>query len=819
MSVKPSEEPSSEAGWFGDDFEKIDRFGSNVAQFDDLDGQRMKDWEDETSEQKQFSHHPESNRQPLPVVMETASTDKSEPLKKSSDMDDLYTSLLSNQSYSFQKDPPSTYFSGSAGGKSTGGGGSGGSGGGGGLMDDLMSGLDSHTMFSSDSGIEMTPGDPSDLTSSRKLSESDRGVGAGAGGVTSDYSYMDISRPQQQQQHSPLDDDDWGSISSKPGDFLSGLGDMGGMGASSAGGNAGGYMEKGGSGSGVAGGAGAGAGVETLGPALDAQSFPYVEEPSDEELSDYQPYRSPGAGSSASPVKITLTETPPRSPSPNAPMAVSERESILSLGLEGMPTVTLSEPEDDSPGSSTPPFPDDSPSDHKSGDSKSFSPDKTPAPKQPSPAEKPMPPMPPMPSSPSSGSAYPRSPNDAEGSSGGESGDSEIELVTEEPTAAAFAHSAASSYMSFSKPSAPAPTPTPAPALPPSLVSAPPPSSAATLNQYSILREEREAELDSELAMESCGEESPQRGLHHHEAPAPKGPRKPETSLFASAPAMPATAPPAPSPPAAPVPAPSAPAPQKAPAVEEVKAKPSPAPSAPPTTTAPPEPKLEKPVAEEKPGERRRPSQGKGPDRQAGPPPAVFQGLSREKAMELLYWRDMKQSGLLFGSVLLLLFSLTQFSVVSVVAYLALAALSASISFRVYKSVLQAVQKTDEGHPFKAYLDMEISLSQDQMQKYAENVQSYLNSMLKELRRLFLVQDLVDSLKFAVLMWLLTYVGALFNGLTLLIMAVVSMFSMPVVYEKYQAQIDQYMGLIRTQVNSVVGKIQEKIPGAKRKAE
>ncbi|XP_062406547.1 reticulon-1b isoform X4 [Sardina pilchardus] len=189
------------------------------------------------------------------------------------------------------------------------------------------------------------------------------------------------------------------------------------------------------------------------------------------------------------------------------------------------------------------------------------------------------------------------------------------------------------------------------------------------------------------------------------------------------------------------------------------------------------------------------------------------------QAMELLYWRDLKQSGLLFGSVLLLLFSLTQFSVVSVGAYLALAALSATISFRVYKSVLQAVQKTDEGHPFKSYLDMEISLSQDQMQRYAENVQYYLNSMLKELRRLFLVQDLVDSLKFAVLMWLLTYVGALFNGLTLLIMAVVSMFSMPVVYEKYQAQIDQYLGLIRTQVNSVVGKIQEKIPGAKRKAE
>lgn len=70
-------------------------------------------------------------------------------------------------------------------------------------------------------------------------------------------------------------------------------------------------------------------------------------------------------------------------------------------------------------------------------------------------------------------------------------------------------------------------------------------------------------------------------------------------------------------------------------------------------------------------------------------------------AIDLLYWRDIKQTGIVFGSFLLLLFSLTQFSVVSVVAYLALAVLSATISFRIYKSVLQAVQKTDEGHPFK----------------------------------------------------------------------------------------------------------------------
>ncbi|MCQ7632721.1 reticulon family protein, partial [Salmonella enterica] len=191
----------------------------------------------------------------------------------------------------------------------------------------------------------------------------------------------------------------------------------------------------------------------------------------------------------------------------------------------------------------------------------------------------------------------------------------------------------------------------------------------------------------------------------------------------------------------------------------------------------------------------------------------------KSQAIDLLYWRDIKQTGIVFGSFLLLLFSLTQFSVVSVVAYLALAALSATISFRIYKSVLQAVQKTDEGHPFKAYLELEITLSQEQIQKYTDCLQLYVNSTLKELRRLFLVQDLVDTLKFAVLMWLLTYVGALFNGLTLLLMAVVSMFTLPVVYVKHQAQIDQYLGLVRTHINAVVAKIQAKIPGAKRHTE
>uniref|UniRef100_A0A3P8SQL3 Reticulon n=1 Tax=Amphiprion percula TaxID=161767 RepID=A0A3P8SQL3_AMPPE len=187
--------------------------------------------------------------------------------------------------------------------------------------------------------------------------------------------------------------------------------------------------------------------------------------------------------------------------------------------------------------------------------------------------------------------------------------------------------------------------------------------------------------------------------------------------------------------------------------------------------------------------------------------------------VDLLYWRDVKTTGVVFGAALLLLLSLTVCSIVSVCSYIGLALLSVTICFRIYKGILQAIQKSDEGHPFKQYLDQEVALSEDMVHKYSDMVLAKLNKTVGELRRLFLVEDLVDSIKFAVLMWILTYVGALFNGLTILILALVGVFSCPIIYEKHQAQIDHYLALVNNQIKDVVGKIQAKVPGMKRKAE
>ncbi|XP_029691023.1 reticulon-4a isoform X2 [Takifugu rubripes] len=193
--------------------------------------------------------------------------------------------------------------------------------------------------------------------------------------------------------------------------------------------------------------------------------------------------------------------------------------------------------------------------------------------------------------------------------------------------------------------------------------------------------------------------------------------------------------------------------------------------------------------------------------------------LNIRAVVDLVYWRDVKTTGVVFGAALLLLLSLMACSIVSVISYIGLALLSVTISFRIYKGILQAIQKSDEGHPFKQYLDQEVALPEDMVHKYSDMVLAKLNKTIAEVRRLFLVEDLVDSIKFAVLMWILTYVGALFNGLTLLILGLIAVFSCPIVYEKHQAQIDHYLSLVNNQVKDIVGKIQAKVPGMKRKTE
>lgn len=187
------------------------------------------------------------------------------------------------------------------------------------------------------------------------------------------------------------------------------------------------------------------------------------------------------------------------------------------------------------------------------------------------------------------------------------------------------------------------------------------------------------------------------------------------------------------------------------------------------------------------------------------------------RVVELIYWRDVKKTGAVLGSSAVLLLSLALFSVLSVAAYLSLITLTVTLSYRVYRNVLDAVQKTGHGHPFQRYLQMDISLSTDAVHKCSDQLATHAISAVSELRRLFLVEDMVDSLKFGLLLWVLTYIGAWFNGITLVIIADVLLFSVPKFYEVYKVQINENMNLVRNQAKDVWTQVLQKVPALAKK--
>lgn len=180
----------------------------------------------------------------------------------------------------------------------------------------------------------------------------------------------------------------------------------------------------------------------------------------------------------------------------------------------------------------------------------------------------------------------------------------------------------------------------------------------------------------------------------------------------------------------------------------------------------------------------------------------------------MIYWENPRDSGIAFGPVLVCLLAVRYISLISVLGNLALALVTATVSFRIYKSVLAAVNKTSEGHPFKQFMDVDVSLPADKMNELTQTLLASVNSLLAKLKSVFLVENVLESVKFAGAMYLLTYVGALMNGLTLVILAWVGLFSLPRLYRDNQKQIDDAILPLKAKLDELQAKVQTALPAS-----
>lgn len=191
---------------------------------------------------------------------------------------------------------------------------------------------------------------------------------------------------------------------------------------------------------------------------------------------------------------------------------------------------------------------------------------------------------------------------------------------------------------------------------------------------------------------------------------------------------------------------------------------------------------------------------------------------SRQHVLDLVYWKDPKKSGLALGLGLLALIFIANYSLISVVAYAGLLLLAATVAFKAYKFVMKSLGKASkEENPLKTYLDKDLAIPDDRVHAQVDHCLQHAKGLGTKLRSLILVEEPVETVKFGLLLWALTYVGAALSGITLLALALIAAFTIPKIYELYQPQIDEYWNLVAGHLNNVSKQVEDKVPFLKKK--
>jgi len=152
-------------------------------------------------------------------------------------------------------------------------------------------------------------------------------------------------------------------------------------------------------------------------------------------------------------------------------------------------------------------------------------------------------------------------------------------------------------------------------------------------------------------------------------------------------------------------------------------------------------------------------------------------------------------------------------SLLSVISYSALALLTAVAAAKIYAFVMIKLGKVEPGFdPLAMAANVTLTLPESAVKEHAPCVTSGINQALAKAKSLFLLENPVDTLKFGLCLYVLTYVGAWFNALTLVILAWIGVFTLPKLYLNNQAAVDEIVGKVAGQVNEVKAKVVDALP-------
>jgi len=169
-------------------------------------------------------------------------------------------------------------------------------------------------------------------------------------------------------------------------------------------------------------------------------------------------------------------------------------------------------------------------------------------------------------------------------------------------------------------------------------------------------------------------------------------------------------------------------------------------------------------------------------------------------SLDLIYWRQPIISGAIFSTLFIFLLSCSLFSFITVAAYISMMGLGAIMSYVLFKKIATAVQRT--GEMIAAFVqktgewlrnidrDIEKLVTADDLRHVIKASMDHAIKATDVPHTVLLHANLSDFIKWTAFLLTMTYVGGMVNLVTVFIVALVLIFSVPKTYEVYGSKID-----------------------------
>lgn len=185
---------------------------------------------------------------------------------------------------------------------------------------------------------------------------------------------------------------------------------------------------------------------------------------------------------------------------------------------------------------------------------------------------------------------------------------------------------------------------------------------------------------------------------------------------------------------------------------------------------------------------------------------------NRPKVHDLLCWIDPIATGIVFTLLLTTIILLRSVSLLLLVAYAGLLGLAVVLAYKIFLLASAKLQGKETPNHLSTYLESPVVFAQDKVHSQVDCIIEHVQKWINELRRLFLIENFIDSSKLAILLWALTYIGSWLSLSAIAVLAVVYAFTVPLLMEKHGKTISKYHSMVSTKICDAVRTVDSKVP-------